>query len=382
MLSGDLGSPVVDADTLVIRDGRIADIGTTASVSADGIERVLDAAGATLIPGLIDSHTHPVSGDFTPRQRAMGFIEGCVHGGVTSMISAGEVHTPGRPKDPDGTVALAVAAAKTFAGFRPSGMKVLGGALLLEPGLTEAHFAAAAKGGVRLIGEIGISGVHDAGTAAAMARWAQEQGMRVLVHTGGASIPGSGAVGADFVLTVRPDIASHVNGGPTALPRADVDKIAAGSDAALEVVQCGNVRALVDVIDVAASHNALSRVIVGTDMPSGTGVIPLGILRTVSWIAALTDISPPEAVAMATGNTAARFNLPRGRIAVGLDADLVVVDAPKGSTASTATEALAVGDTPAVAAVVIDGEVRIAGSRNTPPAQRPLHVPWMTASAH
>ena len=58
-------------------------------------------------------------GDFSPRQRILDFIESCLHGGVTSMISAGEPHVPGRPKDRAGTKALAILAAKAFANARP-----------------------------------------------------------------------------------------------------------------------------------------------------------------------------------------------------------------------------------------------------------------------
>ena len=47
------------------------------------------------MPGLIDSHAHPVFGDFTPRQQTQNFIESGLHGGVTTVISAGEVHLPG-----------------------------------------------------------------------------------------------------------------------------------------------------------------------------------------------------------------------------------------------------------------------------------------------
>ena len=73
---------------------------------------VIDADGAVAIPGLIDSHVHITFGDYTPRQRTVGFLESYVHGGTTTSISASEVHVPGRPKDPEGVKALAVAAMK------------------------------------------------------------------------------------------------------------------------------------------------------------------------------------------------------------------------------------------------------------------------------
>ncbi len=110
---------------------------------------------------------------------------------------------------------------------------------------------------------------------------------------------------------------------------------------------------------------------IGTDSPAGSGVQPLGILRVISWIASLADVPPEEAVAMATGNVAALHGLNTGVIAVGREADLVVVDAPLGSQADDALGALAIGDTLAVATAIIDGKPRFEKSRNTPPAITP-----------
>jgi enamidase len=382
IVSGELDRPLIEGDTIVVRDGRITAVGPGDSVNAGGVDRHIDAGGATVFPGLIDSHIHPVLGDFTPRQRALDFIDSYLHGGVTSMISAGEPHVPGRPKDRAGTKALAVLAAKAYANARPSGVKVHAGAVLLEEGLTEEDFAELADAGVKLVGEIGISGVHRAEDAEPMVRWAQKVGMRVMVHVGGASIPGSSAIGADLVLAVKPDVAAHVNGGPTAPALADVERILLESDVAIEVVQCGNVGALQQIIQLAERHGALGRVLVGTDSPSGTGVIPLGVLRTLSWVSALGGVAPERAVAMATGNTAGVYGLNTGRIAEGAEADLVIADAPRGSQGADALGALAIGDTLAVAAVLIDGEVRVYGSRNTPPPSRTVTIPWMKAGGH
>ena len=206
--------------------------------------------------------------------------------------------------------------------------------------------------------------------------------MKAMMHVGGASIPGSNVIGADAVLTVKPDVASHINGGPTAAPVEDVERIIVESDIALELVQCGNVLALRDIIMRIKEHQALARVIVGTDMPSGTGVIPLGILRTIGWISAFGDINPAQAVAMATGNTARIYNLTSGRIVPGAEADLVIVDAPVGSQAENALETLRIGDTPAVAAVIIDGQVKVYISRNTPPPQKQVQIPWLKPGGH
>jgi enamidase len=382
IVSGDLDYPFVAGDGIVVRDGRIAEVGSFDALNIAGIERVIDANGCMLWPGLIDSHSHPVVGDFTPRQLTVNFIESCLHGGVTRMISAGEVHLPGRPKDAAGTKALAILAAKAFQQFRPGGVKVLGGAVLLEPGLTEADFAEMAAAGVKLVGEIGISGVYRPHEAAPMVRWAHEHGMKVMVHVGGASVPGSSVIGADTVLALHPDVAAHVNGGPTAPPLRDVERLITESAVTIELVQCGNVAAIRGIVDLIKRYEVFHRVIVGTDAPSGTGVIPLGILRTISWISALGEVPPEMAVALATGNTARLYQLPAGRIASGHEADLVLVDAPRGSQATDALEALRIGDTPAVSAVLIDGEVRVYGSRNTPPPQRSVQIPWLQAGGH
>ncbi len=96
---------------------------------------MIDAGGATAIPGLIDSHVHITFGDYTPRQQTVGYLESYVHGGVTTAISASEVHVPGRPRDAEGVKALAVAAHKCFESYRPGGMTVHAGSVILEPGL-------------------------------------------------------------------------------------------------------------------------------------------------------------------------------------------------------------------------------------------------------
>jgi enamidase len=202
------------------------------------------------------------------------------------------------------------------------------------------------------------------------------------MHTGGVSIPGSNAIRADLVCAIRPDVASHVNGGPTRLPLADVERILDETDCFGEIVQCGNTLAAQEVARLVAARGDEHRLILGTDMPSGTGVIPLGMLRTIAWVAALGGFEPARAIALATGNTARLHRLNRGVIAPGREADLLVIDAPIGSVASTALETLAAGDTPAVAAVIVDGTLMAGTSRNTPPAQRKFVAPGFSGGGH
>jgi enamidase len=366
VVSGDIAEPLLDADSLVIEDGRFTAIGRGLVEDAD---IVVDANGATAFPGLIDSHVHPVFGDWTPRQRTVDFIESGLHGGVTTMISAGEVHLPGRPKDLVGLKALAIVAQRAFTNVRPAGVKVRAGAPILELGMTEADFAELAAAGVTLVGEVGLGSVKTGADAAPMLAWARAHGFVSTFHTGGPSIAGSSAIRAETVLEARPDIVGHVNGGTTALPDADIEALV-GSGMAIEIVHCGNLRAGLRALGLAREIGVLDRVILGNDAPSGTGVVPLGILRTLAHLASLGGIAPETAVALATGNSARVHHVETGMIAVGREADVTFVDAPQGSAATTALGALAIGDLPGVGMVLIDGRPVIGRSRNTPPAAR------------
>lgn len=369
MVSGDIRNPLIDADALLVEDGKIARIGKGKELDASA-EKVIDAKGITLTPGLIDSHFHPVLGDFTPRQSQLGFIESALHGGVTTMISAGEVHLPGRPRDVAGTKALAILAAKSWANLRPSGVKVLGGGLILEKGLKEKDFEEMAAEGVTHVGEIGLGSVNQPEDAAPMVRWAKKNGMTVMMHTGGTSIPGSTTVTAEQVIATSPDVVAHLNGGPTAIFPQEVDKLVKETLLAFEIVHCGNPKIALQVVKTAKEANAFDRILIGNDAPSGTGVIPLGILRVLNLICSLGGVKAEEAIAMATGNTARVYKLNRGMIKEGLEADLVLMDAPMGSMGEDALQAIEAGDIPGVSMVIVDGVIIIARSRNTPPPKQ------------
>jgi enamidase len=374
LVSGDISNPILNGDTLIIEGGLIQALGREKDLDTKGLEQIIDVQGMTVTPGLIDSHCHPVLGDFTPRQKMLDFIESSLHGGVTTLISAGEVHLAGRPKDVAGTKALAILAAKSFANARPAGVKVLGGGLILEPGLQEKDFEELAKEGVRVVGEIGLGGVKSPKDAAPMVKWAKKYGMVVMMHTGGTSIPGSSTVPAGDVIAIDPDVVSHINGGPTAVSISEAEKLVRNTSLTLEIVHCGNMKMICEVIKMVKETKAYHRIIIGNDAPSGTGVIPLGILRMVNFLASLCGVKAEEAIAMATGNTARVYKLNRGLIAAGKEADLVIMDAPLGSAGKDALSAIEVGDIPGVAAVLIDGQMKIGVSRNTPPPVRKIAV--------
>jgi enamidase len=373
ILSGDISNPILKGDCIVVENNTITFVGYEEDYDGK-VDKEIDARGMTVTPGLIDSHVHPVLGDFTPRQRTLDFIDSSLHGGVTTMISAGEAHTPGRPRDIAGIKALAILAKKSFENFRPSGVKVHAGALILEKGLVEKDFEEVTAQGVWLVGEIGLGSIFTPEDAKPMVEMAQKYGMKVTMHTGGTSIPGSSTVTADDVMAIEPDVVSHINGGPTAIAINECLKLVDETDFPLELVHCGNPKVLIEVINAVEDRGDLHRIIVGNDAPSGTGVIPLGILRTLCLISSIGGISGDLAVAMATGNTRSVFGLNTGIIEIGKEADLVIMDAPMGSVGNTAVEAIEAGDVPGIALVMIDGEIRVVKSRNTPPPERMVKI--------
>ncbi len=372
IVSGDIENPIIKGDSIFIENSKISYIGVFETpnnkIDIRDADIVIDCNGTLVTPGLIDSHCHSILGDYTSRQNQSGFLESELHGGVTTMISAGEVHLKGRPKDPAGVKALAILASKSFANFRPGGAKVEGGAVILEKGLTQKDFQEMAKEGVHIVGEIGLGSVKDPEDAAPMVKWARECNMTIMMHTGGTSIPGSSTVTADMVIRTDPDIASHVNGGPTAVSFEEIEKLVEKTDIALEIVHCGNPLMAVKAGNLFVEKSVLHRVIIGNDAPSGTGIVPLGILRVINLLASLTSITAEQAICMATGNTARIHKLNRGIIEPGRDADLVIMDAPMGSVGKDALSAIEAGDVPGVAMVLVDGEIVVKTSRNTPPA--------------
>jgi enamidase len=374
IVTGDLAAPFAKGDTIITEGDRIAAVGTAAAREVEACDVVIDADGTTAIPGLIDSHVHITFGDFTPRQSTVGYLESYLHGGVTTAISASEVHVPGRPRDADGVKALAVAAHKCFAHYRPGGMKVHAGSVILEPTLNGNDLGEIAKQGVWLA-KAGFGAFKTAFEYTPLIAAARAHGMITTCHTGGSSIPGSGAITGDHLLAMKPHVSFHVNGGPTAMPDRDFERIIVEGDMALQVCTAGNLRTTLLCARLAQQHNAFDRLIVATDTPTGSGVMPLGMLYTISHLAALGGIAPELCIAAATGSNARVYRLDTGLLAAGKAADIVLIDAPDGGTQDTALAAIRNGDIAAVGAVISGGEPRFVGrSRNTPATTRNIRV--------
>lgn len=368
LLSGDIDHPILDADTIVVNDGLIVAVGKAKDCDTAHAQTVIDAHQTCVAPGLIDSHVHPVFGDWTPRQNQIGWIDSTMHGGVTTMISAGEVHLPGRPKDIVGLKALAITAQRAFDNFRPGGVKVLAGAPIIEKGMTEQDFKDLAEAGVTLLGEVGLGSVKAGYEAKEMVGWARKYGIQSTIHTGGPSIPGSGLIDKDVVLEADADVIGHINGGHTSLSETHVCELCEKSSRAIEIVHNGNEKVAIAAAQAALQLKCPHRVILGTDGPAGSGVQPLGMLRLISLLCSLGNIPPELAFCFATGNTARIRKLNCGLIEPGRDADFVFMDKAQHSAGRDILDSIQRGDIPGVGMVMIDGLVRCGRSRNTPPA--------------
>ena len=394
LLSGDIKGPTLGADTLLVSDGVITTIGRTDVTEVD-ID--VDVRGATLAPGLWDSHIHPYFGEYSPRQDAFGTILRMVRSGVTSAISAGSGHQPGmylpseklpnvqaksfvkvrgspeRARDAAGTKANAIVAMKSWQDFRPSGFKLDAATMFAEDGLTAEDFAEVAASGIRrLTFQRPISRRAD---AEKYRQWAHDNGLRVLIHTGNRSlIKDVENIGESFRV-IQPDVASHINGGPTPAPWADIDWLITATPAVLELCFIGNLPIAVRVLRMALERGEPHRLAIGSDLPGGTGVVPGAILRTIQLLKHLApEISVEMLYCMATGNTTRGFGHHGGIVAAGEPADLVAWDPVEGSAADTFVDCVEYGDRAYPGLVMIDGKIEQHGNPLLLDPKRPPYV--------
>ena len=372
LVTGKLEKPLLHADSIFIKDGIVQAIGNGLKQAAD---QTIDANGITAIPGLIDSHSHPSIGEYTPAQNSLGWITNYMHGGVTSLISAGELHLPGLPLPPDARTALSVAVVtkKCYDNLRPSGVKVHAGTLLLVPGLTEKDFDEIHALGIKLVKFIFYDySLLPNGEANRYVEWAHARGIKVKIHSGGVSRSGvSQVAGFDMVQKIEPDIIGHITGGPIPMPEEDMLRIAGETEYFMEICTSGNYRLALILARAVKAKNLHHRVLIGTDTPGGTGIVPRGILREIAFLSSVGEIEPEKSICMATGNVGRAHDLNLGILEEGRPADLVLLHKITGSVAKDALDSFAKGDLPGISHVIIDGVIQVAGrSQQTPPPER------------
>jgi len=159
------------------------------------------------------------------------------------------------------------------------------------------------------------------------------------------------------------------------MPDEDFPRIVNESDIALQICTAGNLRTALWITKLAQEADAFDRLLIATDTPTGSGIMPLGMIYTMTHLAALGGVPVEHAIAAATGNNARVYGLNSGFLQEGKDADVVIVDACVGGSKDTAIDAIRNGDICAVAAVVTDGVPRFVGrSRNTPAAMKTVRT--------
>ncbi len=361
IVSGDFHKGIIEgADSIVIRDGIITEIGKESEVNASGIDKIVDANQQIAIPGLIDCHLHNTLDDYAPQRGAVGCYGDALLYGTTTMISEGE-QGPGWPRfynDAIGCKAAAILAKRVFDKFRPGGnLKMHGGALVLVDGLTEKDFKEMAEAGVWIIAEIGGGGLSDPEVVKPMVAWARKYGFFVSCHLAPPSIPGSSWVTSEAILDIKPDKIAHFNGGSTGVSYDHIERLMNESDATFELVVNGNFVNFNKILQTLKAKNALDRVVLGSDAPTGQSSLQGAINLAIVKVSSLNDIAPEQAIAMGTGTTADLYKLNTGKIEVGRQGDVVIIDHPPGSVGKDALEAIQTGDPFGCSLVIVDGEI-------------------------
>jgi enamidase len=88
------GAPARERQTLILRDGRIAEMGDTASMTPPADATVIDLAGKSVMPGLVMVHEHLYypAGAGVYGQYGESFSRLYLAGGVTSMRTGGNMN--------------------------------------------------------------------------------------------------------------------------------------------------------------------------------------------------------------------------------------------------------------------------------------------------
>lgn len=368
LVTGDRARPLESTTSIYCEDGVIREMRTTRNTA----DTVVDARGLLAVPGLVDTHFHPTFGDFHPAQNSVGWVSAYLHGGSTTLISAGESQVQGFPLNPPDPLLckyLAILIKRCWQNLGLKAPRLTAGTLLLVPGLKEADFDEVAQQGVRCAKFLFYPYERNIQEARAYARSCRERGIIVKLHSGGVS--GSGfnfPAGWQVIKEVLPDVVAHINGGPIPMPQKDMEAIVKDSKCYLEVCLQGSLRRMVELIEIVVKEGAEDRVIIGSDTPSPSGVIPRLMWRTVAALASLTAIPPEVAISMASGNGAKAHGLEVGILQEGRPADLLLVGTVEGSSGANVLDGLRQGEIPGLSCVIVGGEIVVEGrSRITPP---------------
>lgn len=377
LVSGDFDKGILDADSILVENGVITAIGKNLDGSKANHE--IDADGMVCCPGFIDPHVHNTVDDYAPMTQTVNWMECYLWYGITTILSEGE-QGPGYPRffdDPLGAKATAIFAKRVYNNFRPGGfLKFHGGAVVLQKGMVEQDFKEMADAGVWLVAEIGGGGAYLPEDVCPMIEWAKKYGFKVSTHIGPSSIPGSSPVFSDIALAHKPHKFAHINGGSIAAPWEEIRRILDERDQStfIEYVAVGNQKMADKITRYMADKGQLNKIVFGSDTPTGQGALPNGIQRMAMRMAAFNDVPPAQAIAMGTGNNADLFGLNTGKIEVGREADILIIDVGQDAVGKDALEAMTMDDTFGIAMVMVDGQVVSLKGRDGRPTRRCISI--------
>lgn len=386
IVSGDITRGILSqADAVAVSKGKITAIGQTAQMDESLFHTVVDAAGQTLVPGFIDAHVHNGAEDYSACTRSIGMFEEALYHGTTSMISEGE-QGPGYPRfyeDAEGNKAQSIFINHVYRRFRPGGgLKLHAGALVLTPGLEEEDFIQLREAGIWTIAEIGGGGLGDFKEIQRQVGLAKKHGFFVSVHLAPPSIPGSTWLRARDIIELQPDKVAHANGGTTSSSWDEIRAVIEETHAGIELLPGGNEPKFLRTLEYLGQRNQSSRVVFGSDAPTGACSLIGAMNRAVLKAAALGGVPVQQAISMATGNTACLYGLNTGQIEQGREADLVIIDAPPGCEGEDALSAIRVGDMFGCSLVVSDGRIIVARGRDTRATNRVCRINGMPFTAN
>jgi imidazolonepropionase-like amidohydrolase len=341
------GSDPIDDATVVVRDGRIAAVGTSASTPVPNGVRTLDAHGTTVLPGLWDMHAHASQIEWGPAYLAAGVTSVRDMGGDTLLVTRlRDAQSAGRTLSPR-LVLAGLVDGDTTDGFG----NVVAGTVAQGRAVVEQY----AHRGYR---QIKLYSVLRPDVVAAITRSAHEHQMTVTGHVPrGMTVEQASDSGMDQIahlpfrgnssdtaelrvmqrLGARATVIDPTLSWSELLGRADTTDIAsfepmikrappplAANYRSVRNASGGAAALTAQLVSVRAMHDAGIRVVAGTD-----GGIPGASLLRELELFVRAGLTPHAALIAATADAARAAGMEGevGTIQTGRRADLLVLDA-------------------------------------------------------
>lgn len=360
--TGDINNPISDAKAIYAEDGVIKYMGAEDAKYEDAADTVIDALNIEVCPALIDAQVHVPLQDYMAEFKACGFAVNFMAGGTGSMVAVTN-NVPGMPYTPEAAKAIAIASKEIWASYAPKGAKVEAATVTPVEGLTQADFDELAKAGIKVLGALGRGPVQDVAKAAELAAMAKKAGMIVTAHSGGAADACCATYTADDLAKINPDVILNVNGAPTPMSDADIDKVLA-TDAYLTLVPHGNLKVMFEIAEKAMKAGKLGKLLAGSNTPKD-GYTVLGTWVIVAALAdKFQDVHPANFICLASGNVADAYGLDHGKLAVGYKLDLDFLGNYGYDPDAMGT--LKAGMIPASGCMVLDGKMQMTRHKNVP----------------